>query len=64
MRKAVLIDKIKKFSPNLVWEIDKPEYYCSIGWTGSVENTYWYDDGLNDLTVKVLSSLLFELKGK
>lgn len=62
MRKSVVIEKIKKFAPCLVWEIDKSKYYGSIGWSGSVENTYWYNEGLNDLTVKVLSSLLSELK--
>jgi len=61
MRKLDIINKIKKFNSDLVWELDSPIYYASIGWAGSVKNTYWYDDGLNSLTVKVLSSLLSKL---
>ena len=64
MCKSKIIQKIKKFSPDLVWEIDKPEYYGSIGWKGSVQNTYWFNDGLNGFTVKILSFLLVELKNQ
>jgi len=60
--KTQLINKITNFNADLVWEIDKSEYYGMIGWNGGLKNdSYWLEHNLLEKTNEFLKKLLKEL---
>ena len=63
MAKRKLIEAVEAYSADLVWHLDRAEYYPLIGWSGaqSESATWWHLPNLKAATKVLLKQLLKDL---